>query len=75
MAKLMTDLGLDTSSDQVKDEEVDNHNYCATKLKESLKLNKSGKVKKKRDVTKSEIEQKCMIIFIYWQYYVGSHSY
>jgi lipid II:glycine glycyltransferase (peptidoglycan interpeptide bridge formation enzyme) len=57
MVKLMTDLDLDNSSDQMKDE-VENHNNCATKSKESLKLNKSGKVKKKRDVTKNEIEIK-----------------
>jgi hypothetical protein len=45
MAKLVTDLVLDNSSDQVK-YEVDNHNNCATKSKESLKLNKSGKGQK-----------------------------
>jgi hypothetical protein len=58
MAKLITNLGLDTSSDQVKDEEVGNHNECATNSKNSLKLNKSGNDKKKRDVTKSETEKK-----------------
>jgi hypothetical protein len=57
MDKLMTVHGLDISSDQVKYEEVDNHNNCATKSKKSLKLNKSGNAKKKRDVTKSEIEK------------------
>jgi hypothetical protein len=58
MAKLMTDLDLDISSDHVEDEEVDNHNNCTRKSKKSLKLNKSGNMKKKRHVTKSETDTK-----------------
>jgi hypothetical protein len=58
MAKLMTDLDLGISSDHVEDEEVDNHNNCTRKSKKSLKLNKSGNMKKKRHVTKSETDTK-----------------
>jgi hypothetical protein len=59
MAKLMTDLGLDISSDHVENEEVDNHNNCTRKSKKSVKLNKSENMKKKkRHVTKSETDTK-----------------
>jgi hypothetical protein len=70
----VTNLGLDNSSDQVK-YEVDNHNNCATKSKESLKLNKSGKGQKEERCFKKWNWDKGMLICIYWQYYVGSHSY
>jgi hypothetical protein len=58
MAKLMTGLEFDILSDHVEDEEVDNHNNCTRKSKKSLKLNKSGNMKKKRHVTKSETDTK-----------------
>jgi hypothetical protein len=58
MAKLMTDLELAMPSDHVEDEEVDNHNNCTRKSKKSLKLNKSGNMKRKRHVTKNETDTK-----------------
>jgi hypothetical protein len=58
MANLMTDLELAMPSDHVEDEEVDNHNNCTRKSKKSLKLNKSGNMKRKRHVTKNETDTK-----------------
>jgi hypothetical protein len=64
MAKLMTDLGLDISSDHVENEEVDNHNNCTRKSKKSVKLNKSENMKKRRGML-----QKVKLIQRYENFY------
>jgi hypothetical protein len=54
----MTDLGLDTSTDHVDNEVLEDGNNCPSKSKKSLKLNKSGKKKKNRDVLNIETDTK-----------------
>jgi hypothetical protein len=52
----MSDLGIDISNDHSDKEVVEDGDNCPTKSKKSLKLSKSGKKKKKRDVLNIETD-------------------